>query len=447
MSKTDTAVLLKHYQDHIAIRQERLETILKMNHLEGLLISSGSLDRFFLDDQERAFRSNPHFTHWTACPGPGHFLHLQAGKRPRLYRHVPKSFWVEIESTNEMEMVNEFDLEVFSDQSTLFKKIKNLSHHAYIGADVDNANQLGIDNVNSPKLLAQLDWDRAIKSEYEIACIEGATKKAAIAHKKARQAFVEFGTEFEIHQAYLAGLSEVEDALPYGSIIACNEKSAILHYQKKRMVSGDVFLIDAGAKYLGYCSDITRTYVRKSVNQLFVDLIKELDLIQQRLCQQVREGVCFQDLQEHYQQLLSQVLIDSGVLRHCHADLVMQQGLFKPFFPHGLGHLLGIQVHDVGGYQENCFGKRPLVNENAKSLRLLRSLRQHEVVTVEPGLYFIPLLLNKYRHSKDSKYFNWMLVDTLIQYGGIRIEDNIVVEANGGMNVTRKYLANEYLVR
>ena len=110
------------------------------------------------------------------------------------------------------------------------------------------------------------------------------------------------------------------------------------------------------------------------------------------------------------------------------------------FFPHGLGHFLGLQTHDVAGLIDNDGNDidRP---DGHPFLRLTRELEAGNVLTIEPGLYFIEPLLRKWRDEHDANDINWSKVDELAPYGGIRIEDNVLVTEGGCDNLTRRAFA------
>ncbi len=119
----------------------------------------------------------------------------------------------------------------------------------------------------------------------------------------------------------------------------------------------------------------------------------------------------------------------------------LEQGVTGVFFPHGIGHLLGLQVHDVGGVMGDVQGgerKRP---DGHPYLRLTRMLEPGVVVTVEPGIYLIDSLL-KAAHEEKRPHIDWAVVDELRPYGGIRIEDNVVATAAAPENMTRDAFAN-----
>ena len=162
---------------------------------------------------------------------------------------------------------------------------------------------------------------------------------------------------------------------------------------------------------------------------------------QNSLISQVTPGANYVELQAAMHRSLASILIDANILK-CGADEAFAHELTVPFCPHGLGHLLGIQVHDVGGQQLDIEGHMAPPPAPYASLRLTRPLSENMVITVEPGLYFIPMLLNDKRAAKTP--INWALVDLLTPFGGIRIEDNVrlLPKGAGVENLTRDAFHN-----
>jgi Xaa-Pro dipeptidase len=115
----------------------------------------------------------------------------------------------------------------------------------------------------------------------------------------------------------------------------------------------------------------------------------------------------------------------------------VSSGISSAFFPHGLGHLLGLQVHDVGGLQAAPEGGEIPRPEGHPYLRTTRPLAENAVVTIEPGLYFIPSLLSALKNGSQGRHVNWSKVDEFRKFGGIRIEDNVVARPAGPENLTR----------
>jgi Xaa-Pro dipeptidase len=229
--------------------------------------------------------------------------------------------------------------------------------------------------------------------------------------------------------------------MPYNNIVAYNENAAVLHYQhlgRRAPAELRSFLLDAGAQYRGYAADITRTHAQ--AHGLFADLVATLDAAQQTLCAEVRADVDYRDIHLHAHRLIGDILFELGVIKIAGAD-ALSCGLTSVFFPHGVGHLLGLQVHDVAGLQATPQGgelPRPIGHPY---LRLTRRLEPGVVVTIEPGIYFIDLLLNAARNANYSKSIDWEKVATLRPYGGIRIEDNVAATDGAPENLTRDAFA------
>jgi Xaa-Pro dipeptidase len=136
---------------------------------------------------------------------------------------------------------------------------------------------------------------------------------------------------------------------------------------------------------------------------------------------------------------LADLLVEHNLLT-CSAEEAFDQGLTEPFCPHGLGHLLGIQVHDVGGHQINLEGEQAPPPASYSTLRLTRPLDINMVLTIEPGLYFIPSLLEPLKQAKAA--VNWQKIAALVPFGGIRIEDNVCVTQASSRNLTRDAFAH-----
>lgn len=440
-------MIKKLFRQHIKTQQERITKILSECSLDGMVVSSGVPMTYFADDHDAPFKPTPHFNHWCPERSPYHLLHLRPGQKGRLIFYSPNDFWHEAPSLLQSEWADEFEIVRVEDHTTRWQILGSLKQHAFVGPESKLAEEKGF-AVQPSNLMSQLDWYRSEKTDYEVYCLEEANELAAKGHRAVRNAFAKEATELEAHLAYLSAIPCREQDLPYSSIIGMDEKSAILHYQEKRnkLRKANVMLIDSGAMVGGYCSDITRTYVRQSAPNTFKNLVAGMEKLQLELCNMIKTGVSFKDLHKSSHLLIGKLLIDNDILRQCTPESAMSTGLTKVFFPHGLGHMLGIQVHDVGGLQSNEKGEHLPPSEEFPKLRFQRTLRQREVVTVEPGLYFIPMCLDTVRHNGLRNHCNWSLIDELLPFGGIRIEDDVVVEDNESKNLTRAYLANDFLV-
>jgi len=211
----------------------------------------------------------------------------------------------------------------------------------------------------------------------------------------------------------------------------------VLHYQvleKTPPPGRHSLLIDAGAEFAGYASDITRTYAASDAD--FAALIDRMDTMQQRLCAGLRAGVDWRDVHLRAHELTGELLREADITT-CKADEAVASGTTSVFLPHGIGHLLGLEVHDVGGTLRSPEGGEIPRPEGHPHLRLTRVLESGFVVTMEPGIYFIDSLLARARADSRARLINWQRVETLRAFGGIRVEDDVAITVSGCENLTR----------
>jgi Xaa-Pro dipeptidase len=392
-----------------------------------------------------AFQAYGHLLHWISVNRPNQFVYFRPGERPIYFQIVPSDFWYEqgIDIAPEWEETLTIVQLGSLDELSVQLKQHCVSYFAYIGGVDDIAASFGIDKslINPKKLLAYLNFSRAVKTHYELEQLRAANRLALLGHAAAKVRFLEGGSEYEIHMAFLQATQNLEDECPYTNIVALNEKAAILHYQFKRKINEDkgrVLLIDAGCKVRAYGSDITRTSVSEDVHPEFRSLVTAMEALELALVDEVKPGKTYQSLHASTLTRIASVLVDHKICTGEAADLI-ELNIPQLFMPHGVGHLLGIQVHDVGGHQSDINGTILPPPENSPALRNTRAMEVDMVFTVEPGLYFIPLILEAERSSDRGKLINWNAVDELYPCGGIRIEDNIRVTPDGAENLTRQF--------
>ena len=203
----------------------------------------------------------------------------------------------------------------------------------------------------------------------------------------------------------------------------------------RRRDAGRTLLVDAGATCFGYQSDITRTAVKGSGDaaDTFQALNAAIDAFQYVLVAGVRPGRLYQELHEQSHVLLAEALLSTGIARGLSAQALVDGGTTRKLFPHGLGHSLGVITHDVGM-------KLVAPKSENQYLRNTSAIDVGQVFTIEPGCYFIPTLLEQARALPDGGGLHWPLVEALVPFGGIRIEDNIHVGESGPVNLTRPFL-------
>ena len=441
---------IDNYAAHIAKLTRTYTDALQYVANEGpqpgaVLVHSGTENHYYGDDRGVAFQAYGHLLHWISVNRPNQFVYFRPGERPIYFQIVPSDFWYEqgIDIAPEWEETLTIVQLGSLDELSVQLKQHCVSDIAYIGGDDDIAASFGIDKslINPKKLLAYLDFSRAVKTHYELEQLRAANRLALLGHAAAKVRFLEGGSEYEIHMAFLQATQNLEDECPYANIVALNEKAAILHYQFKRKINEDkgrVLLIDAGCKVRAYGSDITRTSVSEDVHPEFRSLVTAMEALELALVDEVKPGKTYQSLHASTLTRIASVLVDHKICTGEAADLI-ELNIPQLFMPHGVGHLLGIQVHDVGGHQSDINGTILPPPENSPALRNTRAMEVDMVFTVEPGLYFIPLILEAERSSDRGKLINWNAVDELYPCGGIRIEDNIRVTPDGAENLTRQF--------
>jgi len=431
------------YAAHLDTISRRASRALEASGFSSLLVHSGSPPLIFLDDQHYPFRVNAPFKLWAPLIDvPDCFVYFEPGHKPRLLFHHPRDYWHKPADLPEAYWTRHFELHAVSDREIARTLLpEDLSRTAYLGEPFPELVVWGVGGRNPESLIHRMDYERAAKTPYELVCLREASRLGAIGHLAAKQAFDDGASEYDIEIAFMRACGHREQELPYNPIIALNAGASVLHYQvlqREPPAQRHSMLIDAGAEFAGYPSDITRTYAHGDAD--FAALVNEMDHVQQSLCASVRAGVDWRDVHISAHQLIAEVLHDSGII-DCEAGEAVDTGLSSVFLPHGLGHLLGLQVHDVGGFMKSPAGGEIPKPEGHPFLRLTRVLEENFVVTMEPGLYFIDQLLDQARADRRGARINWLRVEQFRKFGGIRIEDNLAITANGCENLTRDAFA------
>lgn len=428
------------YAQHIATLRQRADKALAVGGFDHLLIAAGTPLRKFLDDQDYPFIANPHFLHWLPLANaPGSWVSYTPGSKPKLVFLQPRDYWHVVPSAPSGYWVDHFDVAIVRSNAEAVAMLPN-GHRAIIAPECPSID--GMETANPRAVIDYLHWHRSYKTPYELALMREASRVGTRAHRAAEIAFRAGESEFGIHMAYLAAARQTDAELPYASIVGLNEHGAVLHYthfDRTPPAQSRSFLIDAGGSAAGYASDITRTYAATG-HQAFQSLIDSVDLAQQSFVAKVKAGQSYPELHIHAHFVLAEVLREHGLIR-ASAESAVQSGITSAFFPHGLGHPIGLQVHDVAGFQAGERGGNLPRPEGHPYLRMTRMLEPGMVVTIEPGLYFIDMLLDELRGTSAAADVDWNKVDAFRPYGGIRIEDDVVCTGDAPENLTRDAFA------
>lgn len=431
------------YAAHVAEICARHDHALENSGASHAVIFSGCPKTVFLDDQAYPFKANAHFLGWVPLPNlPLSYIVYTPGEQPRLIYYLPRDYWHPVPGQPDGYWTTEFDVQVVHTVDDIAGLLpEDRDRCILIGELDDESHAFGIERVNPTSAVNILHYARGVKTDYEIACLRLASYRGACGHVAAEAAFRDGQSEFDIHRAYCEAVSHTDNELPYANIVALNSHGAVLHYTELDRETPQPlhsFLIDAGAQVHGYASDITRTYANG--DDRFAELIERMNVAQLEICSRIRAGVNYSELHVETHRILAGVLADAGIVNG-DPDTLLSTGVSSAFFPHGLGHLLGIQVHDVGGFMENESGTTIDPPSGHPYLRLTRELKEDMVLTVEPGIYAIDMLLENLRGTPAETHVNWDGVDWLRPFGGVRIEDDVRVTADGCENLTRDAFA------
>jgi Xaa-Pro dipeptidase len=433
------ALFENHFQDLLS----RHRQLMHQNELDYLVVPSGAPLRIYQDDMDYPFKSSFLFrTYVPLTELPDSYLIISLTGKPTLVYYQPVDFWHTPAEDPKGFWSDVFDIQIITEfeQAIRFFPENNPST-ALLGQHTRLTEKLTKVQENPSALINAIYWQRAYKSDYEIACLKLANEKAAIAHTAAEQAFRAGKSEQQIHLAYVEATGMMEHQMPYGNIVALNENCSILHYmecQSNKPKAPKSFLIDAGVTAHGYHSDITRTYAY--AEDEFAELITAMDQMQLACIDSISNGQDYLDLHINAHLEIAKIIKQFGFV-NLTAESIVETGISNAFFPHGLGHLIGLQVHDVGGQFADITGKANPPPSQHPFLRATRKMQTGMAFTVEPGLYFIESLLKPHRTGEHHQAFNWQRIEEFKPYGGIRIEDDIVIKEGGVINLSREAFA------
>ncbi|KAK0039925.1 xaa-Pro dipeptidase-like isoform X2 [Biomphalaria pfeifferi] len=291
--------------------------------------------------------------------------------------------------------------------------------------------------VNNEILHPEITECRVFKTDLELQAIRYANKISSESHievmKHVRPGMYEYQAEsiFRHYCHYTGGLR----MLAYTCICGSGHNGSILHYghsgapNSKRLEDGDICLLDMGAEYYCYGSDITCSYPANGKFTQDQKAIYEAVLAANRaVLAAVRPGVSWVDMHKLAERVLLEHLVQLGLLKGNVEDM-MRVRLGAVFMPHGLGHFLGIDTHDCGGYPQ---GTQRIDEPGLRSLRTVRTLEPRMVITIEPGCYFIDTLLDRaLQDERQRQFIDEIVIRRFRHFGGVRIEDDIAVTETG----------------
>ncbi|KAJ4420353.1 hypothetical protein N0V82_004452 [Gnomoniopsis sp. IMI 355080] len=394
-------------------------------------------------DQEEHFRQRRSFFYLTGCHLPDcHYTYDIASEKATLY--IPpidaeSVVWSGLPLSTE-EALEEYDVDHVQYTTDTNGSLSNLASSAKTifaipGQVSDNITFLGFDTKNLDILKEAIEYSRAIKTPYEIALIQKASDISSVGHKAVMQTVRRAQNEAELHAAFLSNcVSKGARNMAYDVIAASGRAAATLHYVRNdQALSGKLnLLLDAGCELDCYASDITRTF---PINGKFSPESRAIyDIVlrmQNESIGMLKEGVRWDDVHEHAHRVAIEGLIGLGILKGDKEE-IFKSRTSVAFFPHGLGHYLGMDTHDTGG--------DPDYADKDTMFRYLRkrgTLPTGAVITVEPGIYFCKFIIDPaLKNPATAKYIDVDVLDKYWDVGGVRIEDNVVITPTGVENLT-----------
>ena len=292
------------------------------------------------------------------------------------------------------------------------------------------------DNV-SVDLIKAVVAQRSIKSDEEIAEIERSLDISYEMHTAAMKASKPGVYEYEVSGLIEGTALSMNGRISFPVIFTINGETLHNHYHGNKMQAGDIAINDSGAETaMNYCSDITRTI---PVGGKFTSRQKEIYNIvlkaQDTCIEACKPGMEFRDIHLLAGTILSEGLKDLGLMKG-DPEEAAREGAHTLFFQCGLGHQMGLDVHDMEGLGEDYVGYTDTIKRDPRfgfrSLRMGKALEAGHVMTVEPGLYFIPELINRWKAEKKlDEFINYNKVDEYRDFGGVRLEDDILITKDG----------------
>ena len=294
-----------------------------------------------------------------------------------------------------------------------------------------------VNDYASTDLIKAVVAQRSIKSDEEIEQIEMALEISYEMYQLAMKNTKPGMYEREVAGAVEGLLLSKGTSISFPVIFTIRGEVLHGHSHANLMKEGDLLVLDSGAESpLHYASDMTRTFpvsgkfaaLQKNIYNIVLEAnVKALEMM--------KPGVLFRDVHLHAAKVIAEGMKQLGFMKG-NSDDAVKEGVHALFFPHGLGHQLGLDVHDMESLGENYVGYSDEIKRSSQFglayLRFAKALEPGHVMTVEPGIYFMPELIALWKsEKKHAEFINYDQVEKIIGFGGIRIEDDVLVTKTG----------------
>ncbi|KAG7302038.1 hypothetical protein JYU34_013493 [Plutella xylostella] len=438
-----------------ATNRRRLSEQLKAGQV--VVLQGGDDISHYDTDVQYVFRQEAYFTWMSGVREPGCYLALDVATS-KCHLFVPRlpeeyEVWMgKLLTCSDFQKLYAVDEVHYVDEiADILKSLKPDSLLTLSGPNTDSGltakeavfegiNEFKVDNETLFPIIAEL---RVIKAPEEIEVMRYVCKVSSDAHKQvmlyARPGVSEYQCEsvFLDHCYRVGGCRHVS----YTCICGAGHNGATLHYghaaapNDARLKDGDMCLFDMGGNYAGYAADITVSFPARGRFTADQRLVYEAVLAaRDAVMQALKPGVEWPEMHLLANRAMLAHLRDGGLLKGDVEDMITH-GIHGILQPHGLGHLIGLDVHDVGGYLASCPPRPP--RAPLSRLRTARALLPSMCLTVEPGCYFIDRLLDQALANPDqARFFNTEMLQRFRGFGGVRIEDDVVITETGVENMT-----------
>ncbi|MDT8437062.1 MAG: aminopeptidase P family protein, partial [Gemmatimonadota bacterium] len=294
-----------------------------------------------------------------------------------------------------------------------------------------------VDGLVSRRLVEAVVAQRAVKSDEEVREIEAAMRITRAMHLEAMRVARPGVAEWEVAGAVEGAALRLGGRLSFPVIFSRRGEILHNHHYGNTLAAGDLVVHDSGgAAPSGYAGDITRTLpVGGRFDGRQRDVYRIVLEAETRAIEEVGPSVRYLDVHRFACRILAEGLAGLGLMRGDPAEAV-EAGAHALFMPHGLGHMMGLDVHDMEGLDEDLVGYGDEMERSdqfgTKSLRLARTLEPGFVLTVEPGIYFIPPLIDRWRaEGRHAAFLDYDAIGAWKDFGGVRIEDDVLVTPDG----------------
>ncbi|KAA8651587.1 hypothetical protein EYZ11_002221 [Aspergillus tanneri] len=450
--------------DKYPAKSHARKTALKLEESAGLIYLAGQPTINWGDsDQPRTFRQRRYFYYITGVDEADCYVTYDI-QNDLLTLYVPdfdlhRAIWMGPTLTVE-EAQQRYDVDRVRYYASLPGDIQawankyNDSSPIYILHDTQKPNIPTNKNLrlDDARLLPAMNLARMVKDEYEIRMIRHANRISGLAHRKILEDIHLMSNETEIEGSFLdTCVSHGAKHQSYEIIAGSGENAAVLHYVKNDdpLEGRQLVCLDAGAEWNCYASDVTRTIPlgRDWPSERARDIYHIVEDIQEQCIRFALVGRSFSMLQQMARFYTVKGLWRLGILQGGNLDEICKSGAASVFFPHGLGHHVGLEVHDVTAKSNTAldqsticlggFGSVPADYSQEENMHSnSEAFEDGMVITVEPGIYFSRLALENACKQPLARYINFEEAEKYISVGGVRIEDDILITRDGPENLT-----------